>query len=35
MKEKLLQCTACGQVAAGENPENLKRFLRKGWEVKK
>ena len=25
MKEKLLQCTACGQVAAGENPENLKR----------
>ena len=25
MKEKLLQCTACGQVATGENPENLKR----------
>ena len=25
MKEKLMQCTACGQVAAGENPENLKR----------
>lgn len=25
MKEKLMQCTACGQVVAGENPENLKR----------
>lgn len=25
MKEKLLQCMACGQVAAGDNPESLKR----------